>query len=49
MPDFIADVTIFARFALDEKGLLLKCKSTKTDIMGFFNPIPPFMREHAYP
>jgi hypothetical protein len=49
MPDYIADVTIFARFALDDKGLTLKCKNTKSDIMGFFNPIPPFMMGHEHP
>ena len=49
MPEFVSDVTVFLRFILEEKGLHVKCKTTKNDIMGFFNPIPPFMKEHDYP
>lgn len=47
-PLFIADVTTSVRFNLDEKGIKLMGK-TKANIMGFFNPIPTFKREHEYP
>mmetsp|Transcript_19466 Transcript_19466/g.18582 ORF Transcript_19466/g.18582 Transcript_19466/m.18582 type:complete len:200 (+) Transcript_19466:1906-2505(+) len=49
LPKFICDVTIFCRFHLDQTGLNLKCKDTKNDVMGFFNPIPPFVVGHQTP
>lgn len=49
MPFCISDVTIPVRFALDENGLILEKMKTKENILGFFNPIPPFKEEHDHP
>jgi hypothetical protein len=47
-PLFVADVTTPVRFNLEEHGIKLLGK-TKANIMGFYNPIPSFKREHDYP
>ena len=47
-PLYIADVTSSVRFNIEDHGLKLQGK-TKANIMGFYNPIPPFKREHDYP
>ena len=46
MPFGIADVTIPLRFCLDETGLKIVRMKTKSNIIGFYNPIPPFQEEH---
>ena len=42
------DVTTPVRFAMDDTGLKLQGK-TKSNVMGFYNPIPDFMQEHDHP
>lgn len=49
MPYAICDVTIPLRFSLESNGLVLEKMKTKENIMGFFNPIPPFKLEYDYP
>lgn len=44
----MVDVTTPVRFNIEEHGIKLLGK-TKAHVMGFFNPIPPFKREHDYP
>ncbi|CDW77329.1 UNKNOWN [Stylonychia lemnae] len=49
MPYGISDVTIPIRFSLEPNGLTLEKMKTKENILGFFNPIPPFRMEHDNP
>ena len=50
MPFGIADVTIPIRFCLEPlTGLKIEKMRTKEHILGFFNPIPPFLAEHDNP
>ena len=46
-PYCVADVTIALRFAMDVAagGLLLERMRTKQNLLGFYNPIPPFKQE----
>lgn len=50
-PYCVADVTIAVRFAMDPAvgGLHLVKMQTKQNIMGFYNPIPPFRKESDTP
>ena len=50
-PYCVADVTLALRFALDANigGLHLMKMQTKQNIMGFYNPIPPFKQEYDTP
>lgn len=43
----MADVTIAIRFAMDvpSGGLHLEKMRTKQNLLGFYNPIPPFKQE----
>ena len=38
-------MTVGLRFALDQSGLLIPRMQTKQNLMGFYNPIPPFKKE----
>jgi len=49
MPYGICDVTIPIWFSLEANGLLLEKSKTKENILGFYNPIPPFKLEHDFP
>jgi hypothetical protein len=49
MPYCVSDVTVAIRFALEKQGLLLEKMKTKENLLGFFNPIPPFKNEHDHP
>lgn len=49
MPYGVCDVTIPLRFSLEANGLTLEKMKTKENIIGFYNPIPPFKIEHDYP
>jgi hypothetical protein len=49
MPYGICDVTIPIRFSLDDEGLRIESMKTKENLMGFYNPIPPFKEEHNHP
>ncbi len=49
MPYAVCDVTISLRFMQDENGLVIENMNTKENLIGFFNPIPPFKLEHDYP
>ena len=50
-PACVADVTLAIRFSLDPNlpGLYIPKMSTKQNLMGFFNPIPPFKKEYENP
>ena len=48
-PHFMLDVTIPIRFALDKGKLHLQKMASKQNLVGFFNPIPPFKREADRP
>lgn len=50
-PYCMADVTVAIWFALDAQkgGLHLQKMSTKTNIMGFYNPIPPYLVDNEHP
>ena len=45
----MCDVTVSIRFVLEKNGLYLLGKKTKESIIGFYNPIPQFLREHKSP
>jgi len=47
----VADVTLAVRFALDPNtgGVHFPRMQTKQNIMGFYNPIPPFKRDYDNP
>eukprot|EP00347_Sterkiella_histriomuscorum_P020714 403336759 len=49
MPYGICDVTIPIRFGLEGKGVIFEKMRTKENILGFYNPIPPFKLEHDCP
>jgi len=46
-PYCVADATIALRFAMDvaSGGLVLEKMRTKQNLLGFYNPIPPFKQE----
>ena len=48
-PYCVADVTIAIRFNLEHAGVHLQKMKTKSNIMGFYNPIPPFKKEYDTP
>ena len=50
-PFGVSDATIALRFALDVNagGLYFPRMQTKQNIMGFYNPIPPFKKEYENP
>ena len=47
----MADVTLAIRFSLEPSvpGLLIPRMTTKQNLMGFYNPIPPFKKEYENP
>lgn len=49
VPYGICDVTLTLRFMLEENGLVIESMNTKENLIGFYNPIPPFKIEHDYP
>lgn len=55
LPKYMCDVTIAVRFALDTRAtgdkpvLKVHGRSTKANVIGFYNPIPPVLKEHANP
>ena len=50
-PYGVVDVTIPLRFMLDTstESLHIEKMKTKQNIMGFYNPIPPFKKEYDHP
>ena len=50
-PACVADVTLGVRFSLDSTvpGLFIPKMQTKQNLLGFYNPIPPFKREYENP
>ena len=47
----MADVTLGIRFSLDSTlpGLFIPKMQTKQNLLGFYNPIPPFKRGYDNP